>query len=134
MFKMDFIKARGAYIIAEREYMDVEEEIKKSEQAFCEKNGYHFPIYTIDNYEEFEKASVEFQRIIDENGLQEKVNQSRSDFNVATDYMLDMCMALIPDKHRVEREVLRKKCRQNVVEAKKVIDMALVLDAETIPF
>lgn len=86
-------------------------------------------VYCIDDEDVFDKANEETAKIIQESGLEEKINSARENLKDAEDSMIKFALSIAPAsiKGTLERGV-----KENYTIRKKMIDYTFQLDTSTL--
>lgn len=131
--KKEFVKLRNSYLVLKAAEKALDEQIDEIDRAITAKYGYSGLSWMIENCEEFEQILDEMQKIIDENGMQQEVNDIREALNQAALSFAFACVDMMPDCMSNYREVLRESVTKSAYQRSKVIDIGLKLDTKTIP-
>lgn len=86
-------------------------------------------MYCIDDMDIFNRANEETARIIQENGLEEKINFAMENLKSAEENMIKFALSIVPTGIR---GILERGAKENYTIRMKLIDSALKLDVSTI--
>lgn len=124
------------YMIAKATLQTYEEMESEIEKAYTAENGItndggEIPgrVYCIDDEGVFDKANEETAKIIQEIGLEEKINSARENLKVAEDSMIKFALSIAPAKIR---KTLERGAKENYTIRMKLIDYTFHLDASTL--
>ena len=87
-------------------------------------------IYCIDDEETFERINQEFSALPEAKALWEEILEARELLKQAENQLIAYGLSLVPAR---EREILAQSAAANYTTRKKLIDLALKLDASTVP-
>lgn len=129
-------KVQRNYMMAKAElqtYKEIAIEIEKkyiAENGIRNENG-EIParVYCIDNETVFDKVNEETAKIIQESGLENKINYARNNLKTAEENLLKFALSISPAGIR---ETLEKGARENYTVRMKLIDLAFKLDVSTL--
>lgn len=129
-------KVQKNYMVAKavlQTYEEMETDIEKkyiSENGIKNEDG-EVParVYCIDNEAVFDKANEDTVKIIQESGLEEKINSARENLKNAEENMIKFALSIAPDGIR---KTLEKGVRENYTTRMKLIDYAFRLDVSTL--
>ena len=87
-------------------------------------------IYCIDDEETFGRINQEFSALPEAKALWEEILEARELLKQAENQLIAYGLSLVPAR---EREILAQSAAANYTTRKKLIDLALKLDASTVP-
>lgn len=129
-------KVQKNYMIARATLQTYEEMEAEIEKAYIAENGItnddgEIPgrVYCIDDEDVFDKANEETAKIIQESGLEEKINSARENLKAAEDSMIKFALSIAPAKIR---KTLERGAKENYATRMKLIDYTFRLDASTL--
>lgn len=125
-----------AYLVAKSNLVQLEEQERIIEQRYIEENGIvnedaSIPCasWAIEDNERCEKAMADCTQIIIDSGLWAKILDARKTLQAAEDKLLEFGLNIIPETGKV---ILEKAVSENVTIRKKMIDLVLSLDINTV--
>lgn len=129
-------KIQKNYMVAKvvlQTYEEMEADIEKkyiAENGIKNEDG-KIParVYCIDDEDVFDKANEETAKIIQESGLEEKINSARENLKTAEDNIIKFALPIAPAKIR---ETLERGARENYTTRMKLIDYTFRLDVSTL--
>lgn len=129
-------KIQKNYMVAKATLQTYEEMEADIEKKYIVENGIknedgEVParVYCIDDESVFDKANEETAKIIQESGLEEKINSAKENLKTAEDNMIKFALLIAPSKIR---ETLESGARENYTTRMKLIDCAFRLDVSTL--
>lgn len=114
-------------------YEEMEADIEKkyiSENGIQNEGG-EIPerLYCIDDEAVFDKANEEISRIIQESGLESKINSARENLKAAEESLIKFALSITPAGIR---ETIEIGVRENYTTRMKLIDYTFRLDTSTL--
>lgn len=129
-------KVQKNYMVAKAALQTYEEMEAVIEKKYISENGIknegeEVParVYCINNEAVFDKANEETAKIIQESGLEEKINSARENLKTAEEDMIKFALSIAPDGIR---KTLEKGVRENHTTRMKLIDYTFRLDVSTL--
>lgn len=129
-------KVQRNYMIAKATLQTYEEMEADIEKKYIAKNRIKNEdgetparIYCIDDENVFDKANEETAKIIQESGLEEKINSAKENLKTAEDNMIKFALSIAPAKIRKTLEIGAK---ENYTTRMKLIDYTFRLDVSTL--
>ena len=131
--KRKFTQAKDAYLRALAYYTTSKQAIADQDIQFCKDNGYHYPMWQIEDEAIFTEATSKFQIVLDATGLQDLANEAYDHYVTTKRAFIEVSIDLMPKRYQTEKESLLKGSAINSTLAQKLLDIALQLNTETIP-
>ena len=130
-------KFQEAYMIAKSYVQAIESRQEEIEKKYIADKGIvnmdgSVPdhLWCMDDDEAFEKANEECGALIVAAGLESELNEARAALKSAEDVLISYGISLAPIG---VREILERAVQQNALTREKVLNLALRLDASTVP-
>lgn len=124
------------YMVAKAELQTFEEMAADIEREYIVKNGIKNEddgtparVYCIDDMDVFDRASEETARIIQESGLEARINSARENLKVAEENLLKFALSIAPVGIR---KILERGARESYTTRMKLVDYAFRLDVSTL--
>lgn len=119
------IKEQREYLKAKEIFMSVQSEHDDLEARFCRKLGVvndsgKIPVHVwdIDDEEICDKAIDDFGRIVEENGMETRLNDAREDLRYAENDLINYLVGQITSDDTPEKALERSELRTRVAQAK----------------
>lgn len=125
-----YMIARANLEALESVYADMERNYIKAQNIINDDGTAPEMIYCIDNEETFERINQEFSALPEVKALREEILEARELLKQAENQLIAYVLSLAPAR---EREILAQSAAANYTTRKKLIDLALKLDASTVP-
>lgn len=129
-------KVQKNYMIAKATLQTYEDMVADIEKKYIAENEItnddgEIPgrVYCIDDEDVFDKANEETAKIVQESGLEEKINSARENLKVAEDSMIKFALSIAPAKIR---KTLERGAKENYTIRMKLIDYTFRLDSSTL--
>lgn len=124
-----YAEAKAVLQTYEEMEVDIEKKYIAENGIKNEDGGTPTRVYCIDDEDVFDKANEETEKIIQESGLEEKINSARKNLKDAEDRMIKFALSVAPAsiKGTLERGV-----KENYAIRKKLIDYTFQLDTSTL--
>ncbi|MDE7342267.1 MAG: hypothetical protein K2N80_17190 [Lachnospiraceae bacterium] len=129
-------KVQKKYMIAKETLQTYEKMEADIEKKYIIENGIKnedgkIParVYYIDDDNTFDKANEETAMIVQESGLEEKINSAKENLIIAEENMIKFALSIVPAGIR---KTLEKGVKKNYTIRMKLIDYTFRLDVSTI--
>ena len=134
--KRKYNTEQGVYMIAkanlealESVHADMERNYIKAQNIINDDGTTPEMIYCIDDDETVERINLEFSALPEVKALWEKILEARELLKQAENQLIAYGLSLAPAR---EREILARSAATNYTTRKKIIDLAMRLDASTV--
>jgi hypothetical protein len=128
-----FTQTKKSYLKALVIFTATKQAIADQDIQFCKDNGFHYPMWQIDDEATFNEAASGFQKVLDESGLQDLSNKAYDNLVSSKRAFIEASIGLMPKCYQNEKETLLKHSTSDSVIAHKLLDIALSLNTKTIP-
>lgn len=129
-------KVQKNYMVAKATLQTYEGMMADIEKKYIAENGIKNKngetparVYCIDDDDVFNKANEETGKIIQESGLEEKINSANKNLKTAEDNMIKFALSIAPTKIR---KTLERGAKENYTIRMKLIDYTFHLDVSTL--
>lgn len=119
------VKEQREYLEAKEIFLSVQKEHDELEAEFCRKLGVvndsgEVPVHVwdIDDEEICNKAIDDFGRIVEENGMEARLNDAREDLRYAENDLINYLVGQITSDNTPEKALERAELRTMVAQAK----------------
>lgn len=125
-----YMIARANLDALESVHVDMERNYIKAQNIINDDGTTPERIYCIYDEETFERINQEFSALPEVKALWEEILEARELLKQAENQLIAYVLSLAPAR---EREILAQSAAANYTTRKKLIDLALKLDASTVP-